>query len=1078
MMSLRRGTLLLSLILLAGLTTAVSAQDEARLLRFPHINGNRVVFTYAGDLYTAPLSGGEAKRITSHVGLELFARFSPDGEWIAFSGEYAGTRQVYLIPAEGGVPRQLTYYPDVGPMPPRGGFDHLVLDWTPDGEKILVRANRTPFGQRIGRYFLVDPWESGLEVPLEIPEGSSGATYDPTGTKIAYTRKSREWRHWKRYTGGFQQDITIYDLAAHDSERITDWIGTDVYPMWVGDRIYFVSDREESLKRNLWVYDIGSGGMSQVTTHDEFDVNWPSRGEGGIVYENGGWLYHLDPATNTSRRIPITIHSDQPYTTPYWTNVSNRVDAWDISPGAKRAIFAARGDLFSVPAEHGDIRNLTTTPAIRERDVTWSPDGKWIAYISDTTGDYQLYLMPADGSGEAVQLTDDQEIWILNMSWSPDSKWIGVADNRNRLRAINIENRRITEIATGSKGPLGDFAWSGDASWIAWTMTGDNWMDSVWLYSFTSGEAAMVTGPMTDEANPTFDQSGRYLYFVSFRDYNHGQEGFDARIYVATLRADLPHPFPPRSDEEPSGEPAPEESAEEESGEQEGSLVIDLDGFGDRVVALPGIRPGFYAGLVGLSDGLLYFGDGALRKYSLDSRESETIMEGVQGYAATPDFSKILYRRGNTFGIAPLRPGLQGTPGQLDLDAMEMRIDPKVEWAQIFHDTWLVMRDWFYDPGLHGLDWEAIYERYEPLVAHLAHRFDLDYLQTELVAEMNVGHAYVNSSPEMPRPDRVEVGLLGCEFAADGRYYRIANIFPGQNWHEEFRSPLTEPGIEIEEGEYLIAIDGEEVMTDTNPYSYLVNKADRTVEVTVNSRPRPQGARTYRVRPVRSEQGLRYQEWSAENARLVDELSDGRIGYIHLPNTAIEGHRELFEGLLPLSTKEALILDDRYNGGGFIPEEMAFMVGGRLLNFWSRRYTDMTSQPFVIHTGPKVVLINGQAASGGDAFPYYFRKLGLGTIIGERTWGGLVGISGNPGFVDGSSISVPRFAFVDTDGNWAVEAEGVSPDIRVWDTPHLIARGEEPMIERAVAHLLEELQKPQYRRPGTPPGPIRRPPPE
>lgn len=1081
-MALRPGTLLLSIILLVGLTTESSArQEESRLLRFPHINGEQVVFTWAGDLYTAPLAGGEAKRLTSHEGLELFARFSPDGRWIAFSGEYAGTRQVYLIPAEGGIPKQLTFYPDVGAMPPRGGYDHLVLDWTPDGKKILVRANRTPFGQRIGKYYLVDPWNGGLEIPLEIPEGSSGATYDPTGTKIAYTRKSREWRHWKRYVGGFQQDITIYDLANHDSERITDWTGTDVLPMWVRDSIYFVSDRGDDLKRNLWVYDTRSGSTSQVTYHDEFDVNWPSRGEGGIVYENGGWIYHLDPASGASRKLSITIHSDLPCTTPYWTNASNRVDAFDISPGAKRAIFTARGEIFSVPAEHGDVRNLSNTPGVRERDVAWSPDGKWISYISDATGDYQLYLMPADRSGDPVQLTDDQDIWILNMSWSPDSEWIGLADNRNRLRAVNVESRRITEIATGSKGPLVDFSWSGNSEWVAWSMTGDNWMDSIWLYSFSSGEATMVTGDQTDESNPTFDLSGRYLYFVSFRDFNFADEGFDARMYAATLRADLPHPFPSRSDEEPTETPeAGEEDTgdDEETGGTDDSLQIDLEGLGNRVVALPGVNPGFYGGLVGLKDGLLFFSDGGLQKYSLEDREAETILDGIRGYAATPDYSKILYRRGNTFGIAPLQPGQQGTPGELDLDGMTVRIDPKTEWAQIFHDTWLIMRDWFYDPDMHGVDWEAMYDRYEPLVAHFTHRSDLDYLQTELVAELNVGHAYVNSSPEMPRPERVDVGLLGAEFTADGKYYRITNIFPGENWHEEFRSPLTEPGINVHEGEYLIAIDGQEVTTSDNPYSFLTNKADRIVEITVNDRPRPQDARTFQVRPVRSELGLRYQEWVANNARIVDELSGGRIGYMHLPNTGVPGHRELFEGLQPLATKDAIIFDERYNGGGFIPEEMAFMVGGRLLNFWSQRHNDLYSQPFVIHTGPKVVLINGQAASGGDAFPYYFRKLGLGTIIGERTWGGLVGMSGNPGFVDGSSISVPRFAFVDTEGNWAVEAEGVSPDIEVWDTPHLIARGEEPMLERAVAHLLEELQKPQYQKPRKPAGAIRRPPPE
>lgn len=1072
----------ISLVLLAGVsvTTSAQSQEETRLLRFPHINGDKVVFTYAGDLYTAPLSGGEARQLTTHEGFELFGRFSPDGKWIAFSGEYAGTRQVYLIPSGGGIPKQLTYYPDVGAMPPRGGYDHLVLDWTPNGEKILVRANRTPFGQRAGSYYLVDPFNGGLEVPLEIPEGAAGATFDDSGTKLTYNIKSREWRHWKRYQGGRQQDVWIYDLANHSSERLTDYTGTDNFPMWVGDTIYFISDRDSNQKLNIWAHSARTGEITQITRHDEFDVNWPSRGEGGIVYENGGYLYHLNPVTNNSVRIQVTVTGDRPYTTPYYTNVSNRIDGFDISPSASRAIFAARGDLFSVPAEHGDIRNLSNTPGIRERDVAWSPDGKWISYISDATGEYQMYIMTADGSGEPVQLTNDGSAWIFSMSWSPDSQWLAFADNKHRLRTVNVENGRITEIDQGIKSSLTDFSWSGDSGWIAYSKTGPNFMDSIWLYSFESGRATQVTGEMTDESNPIFDLNGKYLYFVSYRDFNLQDEGFDSRIFAAILRTDLAHPFPPLSDEEPSEaeKEAEEDPAGETESDEDKTLQIDLEGLGERITVLPGLGAGSYRGLVGQENGLLFFSGSALQKYDLDEREAKTIIEGISGYAFTPDFESILYRRGSNYGIVPLRPGQQNSAGNLDLEGMTLRIDPLVEWAQVYHDTWLIMRDWFYDPGMHGVDWDEMLRRYEPLLPHLAHRADLDYIQAELIAELNVGHAYVNSSPEMPRVERVDIGLLGAEFEADGRYYRISKIFAGENWHEEFRSPLTEPGINVSEGDYLIAIDGAEVTTDDNPYSFLVNKADRIVSITVNNRPRESGARTYDVRPVRSEQGLRYQDWVTENARMVEEMSGGRIGYIHLPNTSIPGHRELFEGFQPLAMKEALIIDERYNGGGFIPEEMAMMVGRPLLNYWARRNLDLYSQPFVLHLGPKVVLMNGQSSSGGDAFPYYFRALGLGLLIGERTWGGLVGISGNPGFVDGGSIAVPQFAFVDSEGNWAVEAEGVSPDIEVLDRPEQIARGEEPMIERAIEFLLNELENPQYRWPVKPTGPVRRPPPQ
>ena len=1070
---------LFSLTLVLAGPTPTGAQEEARLLRFPHIHGNTVVFTYAGDLYTAPATGGEAKRLTSHQGLEVFARFSPDGRWIAFSGEYAGTRQVYVMPSTGGAPRQLTFYPDVGPMPPRGGYDHLVLDWTPDGSKILVRANRTPFGQRVGRYYLVDPENGGLEVPLEIPEGASGATFDESGTKLAYNIKSREWRHWKRYRAGRQQDVWTYDLANHSSERITSESSTDNFPMWIGDEIYFVSDRDTEEKLNLWVYDTGTGDRTQITRFTEFDVMWPSRGVGGIVFENGGYLYHLDPATKETRKLTITLTGDFPYTAPYFKTVSEDVETFDISPSGKRVVFVARGELFTVPAENGNIRNISETPAFRERDVSWSPDGKWISFFSDAAGNYDLYLMPSDRSAEPRRLVTGEAVWMNGVQWSADAEWIAWSDNMNRLRAMEVASGRLVEIDQTDKGALNDFSWSADGKWIAYTKNGDNAMSSIWLYSFDSDQTVQVTSGMTDEGSPAFDPEGRFLYFVSARDFNFsfaGGSSFRSRIYAATLRADFGHPFPPESDEEPAvvGEEPEEESSEGVSDEP---MRIDLDGLGDRIMPLPGIQPGSYFALIPTETGLLYFSGGTVHQYSLEDRESKEVISSIQGFAITPDRKKIAYRSGGSnFGIIDVRPGQDNEAGRLDLDGMALHIDPAVEWAQIYHDAWVLMRDWFYDPGMHGVDWDAMYDRYLPLVPHVAHRADLDYVITELIGELNVGHAYSNSSPEQPRVDRVEVALLGAEFEADGDFFRISNIFPGENWHEEYRSPLTEPGIDIQEGEYLIAIDGEAVTSADNPYAFLAGKAERTGEVTVNDRPTTEGARSYTVRPITSELGLRYQEWVQRNAALVDSLSGGRIGYIHLPNTSTPGFRELYEGWQPLHMKEALILDDRYNGGGFIPEGMAFMVGAPLLNLWAQRNLDVYTQPAVVHTGPKAMLINGQSSSGGDALPYYFRTLGLGPLIGELTWGGLVGYSGNPGFVDGGNVIAPRFGFIDLEGNWAVEAEGVGPDpgFEVLDRPEAVAAGRELMIERAVEFLLQELENPHYRRPEKPSGPIRR----
>ena len=1075
MLGSRRFQMVVALLLLCAAPAA--AQEDTRLLRFPHIHGDRVLFTYAGDLYTAPLTGGDATRLTSHEGLEIFGRFSPDGRTIAFSGEYGGTRQVYTIPATGGEPTQLTWYPDVGPMPPRGGYDHLVLDWTPDGERILVRANRTPFGERVGRYFLVDP-DGGLETPLEIPEGASGATFDATGTRLAYNIKSREWRHWKRYEGGRQQDVWIYDLANSTSQRVTEEErATDNFPLWVGDRVYFTSDRGAARKLNLWVYDTASGATEQVTHHDEFDVLWPSRGQGGIVYENGGWIWHLDPSTGQSRRLSIRVPGDRPHTTPRWVDASGSIESAAMAPSARRVAFGARGELFTVPAEHGNIRNFSSTPDVREMGVSWSPDGASVAYTSDATGSYELYVRPADGSGEPRRLTRGADAWITRTAWSPDARWIAFADNANRLRTVEVASGRTVEVDQTTASSLADFTWSGDSRWLAYSKAGENGLRSIWIAPAAGGEPVRVTSEATDEASPAFDPRGRYLYFVSARDFNLGDEGFDGRIYAATLRRDVPHPFPFRSDEEPAalpaGAPMPDSAGLPDVG---APVEIDFQGLDARVVALPGLRPGGFGGLVGSPDGVLY-SSGAVMHYVLADREAKTILEGGAGVAVTPDYKKLLYRQGSNWGIVNLAPGQTPTSGRLDLSGMEVRVDPRVEWSQIYHDAYVIMRDFFYDPGMHGVDWAAMYERYRPLAEAVAHRADLDYVLAELIGELNVGHAYVNSAPEMPTVERVPVGLLGAELVADGERYRIAEIFPGENWHEEFRSPLTEPGVDVRVGDYLLAIDGQEISTEENPYRFLVNKADREVLVTVADSPGGE-RRSYHVRPVPTEAGLRYQAWVARNAFLVDSLSGGRIGYIHLPNTSNPGHRELWEGWQPQHRKEALILDDRYNGGGFIPERMALLVGTPLLNYWARRDLELGAQPSVVHTGPKAVLINGQSSSGGDAFPYYFRELGLGPIIGERTWGGLVGISGNPSFVDGSSLSVPLFAFVDTEGNWAVENQGVAPDIEVLDRPELIAAGRQPMIEEAVRVLLAELENPQYQRPGTPGGPIRRPPPE
>ncbi|HHS13303.1 MAG TPA: acetyl-CoA synthetase, partial [bacterium] len=1070
-------------IVIAVLTLAAAAfGDEARLLRQPHISQDKVVFMVAGDLYTVPIEGGTARKLTSFEGYEIFPKFSPDGKWIAFSGEYAGTRQIYVIPSKGGVPKQLTFYPDVGPMPPRGGYDNLVFDWTPDGKKILVKSNRTPYGQRIGRYFLVDPFQESLEQPLQIPEGAP-ATFSPDGKKLAYSIISREFRTWKRYKAGRAQDIWIYDLEKNTIDQLTDYAGTDNFPMWVDNTIFFTSDRktvdsDEPRTLNIFAYDIQSKVIRQVTDFKEYDCLWPSRGKGGIVFENGGYIHILDPKTEKTRKLTVYIHDDKPLTRPYYKKVDGFIESWYPSPSGKRALFSARGDLFTVPAEHGFTVNISQTPSVREIAVDWSPDGKYISYAAETGKDYELFIREYHTDKPAVQLTKNTGAWILGYLWSPDSKSIAVSDKSNRLRLVDVESRKVTVIDQCKLGGYGGFSWSPDSKYIAYSRPASNYLNHIWIYSVEDGKSTQLTRNDRNDFNPVFGDDGKTVSFVSARDFNYQNQNFRTRLYIGTLKADMKSPFAPLNDDEP--EKKEEEDKKGKTNDRKDDkkeekkvepLIIDFDGFDTRVVAYPLPAAG-YGNVKAVKGGLVYVKNGALHKYDMGERKESKIMDGVRNYELTADGKKFMYQAGKDFGIADLRPGQKSGAGKLDLSNMEMKIDPKIEWKQIYTDAWRIMRDWFYDPGLHGVDWDKMYRKYAVLVDHAAHRAELDYILGELIGELNAGHTYVMPG-ERDQVPRVDVGLLGCEFEPDQGFYKIARIFEGENYRDNRRSPLTEAGVDVREGEYLIAVNGHTVKTDENPYKFLENKAGREVTLLINSRPSEQGAREVVVRPIASELTLRHYNWVLNNRRIVDQLSNGRIGYIYVPNTAFEGNEEFYRGWAAQHNKDALIIDDRYNGGGYSPARMAFDMAAPLLQYWARRHTEMTPQPFLNHQGPKVMLINGYSSSGGDAFPDYFRTLELGPLMGKTTWGGLIGYGYSPRFVDEGWMAVPQSAYVNTEGEWDVEYYGVEPDIEVFDDPTLIQAGREPMLERAVEYLLEELKTKTPVRPKTPKGPIR-----
>jgi tricorn protease len=1099
----------LSILLALLLATTLNAQQNlTRLLRQPAIGGGHIAFLYGGDLWTVDANGGEARRLTSDNGLEQFPRFSPDGRQIAFTGQYSGTNQVFLIDVDGGVPRQLTFYNDVGPLPPRGGVDNRVVDWSPDGKEILFNPHRLPYSDRNPSLYVV-PAAGGDEHSLAIPEGSAGM-FSPDGTKVVYTPIEREFRTWKRYRGGRAQDVWIYDLKTNKAEQITSDAATDNQPMWIGNTIYFTSDREGG-KLNLYAYDLGTKQTRKVTNHTDYDVLWPSSDRKQIVYESGGYVWKYDPATSSDTRIPIHVVGDFKNTVPYFKNVKANISGFTLSPSGARALIEARGDLFTAPAKHGEIRNVTSTPGVRELSSAWSPDGKWIAYLSDRAGDeYEIFVRPAEGTGAERQVTSGGKSWKFDPLWSPDSTKLAFSSKDHALQIVDVASGKITPVDKDDYGDITHYRWSPDSRWVAYTKLNDVRFSSIYVYSLPEAKSYRLTSGMTDDNEPVFDPKGRYLYFTSNRDFNLTFSAFEfnyvytdpTRVYAAVLAADGPALLLPQSDEEkasadakrPPAAEAEKESAGEkkpadtkaagEQGERKpaapANVKIDVAGFEQRVRAIPG-PSGNYRSLAGVPNGVLYLvssgarrgpgGGSALKLYNLDDRKEETVLESVVAYDLSANHEKLIARSGHDYVIVPAKGGQKTADNAINLDGLDMKIDPRAEWQQEFTDAWRILRDWFYDPNMHGVDWNMVRQKYGQLVPFIAHRSDLDYILGEIGGELNSGHVYVSSTDDW-QVKRVENGLLGADIVPDGGYYRISHIFPGENWHESFRSPLTEPGVKVHEGDYILAVDGVSTKGVDNFYRLMENKADRLVSLLVNAKPDTAGAHEEKVRPTAKETDLRYLDWVHSRRALVDKLSGGRIGYLHLPNTASEGNRELFKYFYPQADKEALIIDDRYNGGGFIPDRMIELLDRPILNYWVRRGEKPSQTPAYANTGPKAMLINGYSSSGGDALPYYFRERKVGTLIGTRTWGGLIGISGNPSLMDGGAISAPQFRFLDPQGMWAVEGVGVSPDIEVVDRPDLVAAGHDPSLEKAVEVLMNELAKNPPKKITVPPAPV------
>lgn len=1061
--------------------------NDTRMMRYPDINGNLMAFVYAGDIWTVDAEGGSARRMTSHPGIELFPKISPDGRWIAFSAEYSGSRQIWVMPFEGGTARQLTFYNSVGEMPPRGGFDHVVLDWTPDSRRILFRANRTGFGDRNGRYFTIDI-DGGFEESLPITNGGF-ATYSPDGSQLCFTPVDREFRTWKRYKGGRATELWSYNLHNNSSQKITEWGGSDQWPVWYGDNIFYASDRDTRL--NIWRYNTKTGENIQITRHTRFDVMWPSGDNGKIVYENGGFLHVLNLASGETKKITVSINYDNPYLHSYFRNVAEFIGNYTVSPSGKRALFEARGDIFSVPAEKGEIKNLTNTPGVRELSPLWSPHGKQIAYYSDATGEYELYLLDNKEGSVPRQVTTGSAAWKYTAEWSPLSSHLVYSDRTMKLWLVDASTGKQTVIDEASAEEIRDYSFSPDGDWIAYSKMMPNYQSALWLYQITTGKKQQITDATFSDGNPVFSRDGKYLFFLSNRDFNLTFSSFEfdylynnaTRIYAIPLRSDGTTLTSYKEDREPYGDDKIDSDKEAEKKGSEGKLAsvpekmevkIDFDHIGNRIEVLP-ISAGDYRIIGSTEEGLLYSAGNKIMRYNLQKEKAEEILDGAGSGILAANGKSIIYRTQNDYAIAPIETGQKAGVGKIDLKNMIMKIEPRKEWNQIYADAFRIFRDFFYVNNLHGVDWNGLRKDYGELLSHVPSRFDLDYILNEVVSESNTGHAYVDWG-DINRVERINGGLLGAELEADqkAKRYRIRKIYAGENWNNSRRSPLTENGVDVKVGDYLLRINGKDLTTAQNPYELLESLGERHVEVTVNSNPSVNSAKSYTVKTLSSETELRYLDWVRSRREIVEKLSGGRIGYIHVPNTAIEGNRELFKGMLAYNDKEALIIDDRYNGGGFIPDRMIDLLNRRTLVYWYRNgLPQPMKSPGIAHDGPKVMLINGYSSSGGDAFPYFFRKTGEGKLIGTRTWGGLVGISGNARLVDGGYISVPRFGIYNEDGQWIIEGIGVYPDIEVVDRPEELAKGNDPSIVKAVEVLLEELQNNPPRKVSAPAPPNR-----
>jgi tricorn protease len=1099
-------------LVVACMTAVHGDSNPPLLLQKPTLSRAQIAFVYAGDLWTVPREGGDARRLTSGPGTETNPIFSPDGSTIAFTGEYDGNVDVYTVPAAGGVPRRLTWHP----------APDTVLGWSPDGRKILFSSNRESFASPVQLYTMDVNGTFPDKVPL--PWGWEGA-FSPDGARLAYVPMRRAFTAWKRYRGGDTTPIWLATLANSRIEKVPRENSNDFNPLWIGDKVYFLSDRNGPV--SLFSYDTRTRQVKEEVKNDGFDFKSAGAGPDGIVIEQFGGLRLFDLQSGAVKPVPVRIAGDLPEVRDRLVNVGRRLTSAHLSPNATRAVFEARGEIVTVPAEKGDARVITNTPLVMERSPAWSPDGRTIAYFSDESGEYALHLAPQNGIGAVTKIPMPEPGFYRSPQWSPDSKNIAFVDSHMRIWYVDVGGSKPVKI---DKEPYWNTfsddwvpVWSPDSKWLAYSTRLPNFLGAIRVYSLASGTSAQITDGMSDAKYPVFDKDGAYLYFAASTDSGPSLQpdvGSFSRpvtrsVYLAVLSKDLPSPFSPESDEEKEKEEKSPAPATQKTAAA-GSVTIDLENISQRILSMP-LPPRRYVGLQAGKAGVLFALETSVpapgepstltvHRHDLKTRRTDVAASGVRFFEVSLNGEKTLTRQGDNWFIRSLPPappangvsspaalqtgvpggpggpgtggagaggrgqpgGPDGSGGQLNTASIEVKISPRNEWKQMFHEAWRIERDYFYDPGYHGLDLKTAEQRYAPFLDAIGSRADLNYLFAEMLGNMVVGHLAVGGG-EQPDVKRVQTGLLGCDYKVENGRYRFAHVYNGENWNPQASAPLTQPGVNVVAGEYLLAVNGRNLTASDNVYSFFEGTAGKQVQLRVGSDPAGANARDVTALPIPNENRLRNLAWIEDNRRKVDQLTGGRVAYVYLPDTAFGGFTNFTRYFFAQVDKKAVIVDERFNGGGALATDIIEFLSRKHLSSVATRDGGDEPEPQGAIFGPKVMLIDEFAGSGGDAMPWYFRRAAVGKLIGKRTWGGLVGRAGSPLLMDGGLVTAPSSAVWDPEeGKWIAENVGITPDIEVEHDPEMVRQGHDPQLERAVQEVLAELEKNPPKKPARP----------